>query len=91
MMLAEGFLRVLLYREERKFDAKLKGSQTCMQVTDASNFKLFNADATNRLTESAETGKVVFVLFLILQKAIWQNYKKVYFLLFSFHPRRIRR
>lgn len=67
MMLAEGFLRVLRYREERKFAAKPKRSQMCMQFTDPSNCKFF--DATNRLTESAETGKVVFV-FLMLQIAI---------------------
>lgn len=69
MMLAEGFLRVLRYREERKFATKLKRSQMCMQFTDPPNCKFFNSDATNRQRESAETGKVVFV-FIILQNVL---------------------
>uniref|UniRef100_UPI0037E76070 uncharacterized protein n=1 Tax=Semicossyphus pulcher TaxID=241346 RepID=UPI0037E76070 len=55
-MLGEGFLRVLLYREERKFALASKRSQTRTHCTDALNCTLSESSSTDQQTESAEAG-----------------------------------
>ncbi|XP_051276707.1 uncharacterized protein si:dkey-237j10.2 [Dicentrarchus labrax] len=57
-MLAEGFLRVLRYREERKFASasKLKRSQTHTHCVDPSNCVLSDSNSTGLQTDSAESG-----------------------------------
>ncbi|XP_042349539.1 uncharacterized protein si:dkey-237j10.2 [Plectropomus leopardus] len=56
-MLAEGFLRVLLYREERKFASapKPKRSQTHTHRTEQFNSILSESDSTGLQADSAET------------------------------------
>nr|XP_020451166.1 uncharacterized protein LOC109957547 [Monopterus albus] len=53
-MLAEGFLRQLLYREERTFASKQHKTQAHSHVTDS--FKCVAPDSTDRQTDSAEAG-----------------------------------
>lgn len=53
-MLAEGFLRVLCYREERKFASKQHKTQAHANRTDPLNCDLSNS--TDRQTDSAEAG-----------------------------------
>ncbi|XP_044061926.1 uncharacterized protein si:dkey-237j10.2 [Siniperca chuatsi] len=55
-MLAEGFLRVLRYREERKFASasKLKRSQTHTHCTNPFNCILSDSNSTDLQTDSAE-------------------------------------
>ncbi|XP_035524715.1 uncharacterized protein si:dkey-237j10.2 [Morone saxatilis] len=57
-MLAEGFLRVLRYREERKFASasKLKRSQTHAHCVDPSNCVLSDSNSTDLQTNAAESG-----------------------------------
>ncbi|XP_070693245.1 uncharacterized protein [Pempheris klunzingeri] len=57
-MLAEGFLRVLRYREERKFvsASKLKRSQTHTHCTDPLNCIQSDSDSTGLQADSAEAG-----------------------------------
>lgn len=59
-MLAEGFLRILRYREERKLasSSKLKRLQTHDHFMDpiARNFSIL--DATDQQADSAEAGKL---------------------------------
>lgn len=58
-MLAEGFLRVLRYREERKFAtaSKIKRSQTHTPGTDQFSSILSESISTDLQTDSAEEGK----------------------------------
>lgn len=58
-MLAEGFLRMLLYREERKFasDSKCHKTQTHTHCTDQFNGIVSESDSADLQTDSAEAGK----------------------------------
>ncbi|KAI3351964.1 hypothetical protein L3Q82_020782, partial [Scortum barcoo] len=55
-MLGEGFLRVLRYREERKFASKQKRSQAHSDCTETFNRIRFESDSTDLQTDSAEAG-----------------------------------
>ncbi|XP_018530942.1 uncharacterized protein si:dkey-237j10.2 [Lates calcarifer] len=57
-MLAEGFLRMLLYREERKFasDSKCHKTQTHTHCTDQFNGIVSESDSADLQTDSAEAG-----------------------------------
>ncbi|CAJ1058280.1 uncharacterized protein si:dkey-237j10.2 [Xyrichtys novacula] len=56
-MLAEGFLRALHYREERKLtsDSKLRKSQTC-SPTEPKSCTLSDSSSTDSQTDAAEAG-----------------------------------
>lgn len=56
-MLGEGFLRVLRYREERKFASRRQKAQANSQCTDALNSAHRFPNSTDPQTESAEEGK----------------------------------
>lgn len=56
-MLGEGFLRVLLYREERKFSSRRQKTQANSQCNDALNSAHRFPNSTDLQTESAEAGK----------------------------------
>lgn len=59
VMLAEGFLRVLRYREERKFASasKLKRSQAHTHCADPFSCIVSDSNSTDLQTDSAEAGK----------------------------------
>lgn len=55
-MLAEGFLRVLRYREERKFASRVRRSQTHSHHVEHVNSILSDTNSTDLQTDSAEAG-----------------------------------
>lgn len=63
-MLAEGFLRLLRFREERKFAAaaNLRGSQRCTEFKDPASGESCSADSADRLTDPVQAGKIVQLL-----------------------------
>ncbi|XP_075899622.1 uncharacterized protein LOC142899751 [Nelusetta ayraudi] len=59
-MLAEGFLRLLRFREERKFaaTASLRGSQRCVEFTDPSSDESCSSDSASRRTDPVQAGPI---------------------------------
>lgn len=56
-MLAEGFLRVLSYKDERRFTSRQHKAQTHSHCTDAVNCVHPVSNSTDPQTDSTEAGK----------------------------------
>lgn len=66
-MLAEGFLRLLRFREERKFaaTANLRGSLRCVEFTDPSSDEA--CGSASRLTDPVQTGNGLIISCVIMR------------------------